>query len=117
LNRDHLLNAWLNPPEWTREEVLEFPGSISGPWARYVQDPDARGIGTVRYPRIVHKDPDTAKLLAARTLTYLYNDHRTWLDRTHRKLYAAVSTAYGWPADLNDDDILARLPELSLSAK
>src|SRR5207248_1933979 len=24
---DHLRNNWLNPPEWTREEVLEFPGS------------------------------------------------------------------------------------------
>src|SRR6202035_2098260 len=23
---DRLRSAWLNPPEWTREEVLEFPG-------------------------------------------------------------------------------------------
>ena len=44
---DRLRTGWFNPPEWTREEVLEFPGSASGPWARYVHDPDSRGIGTV----------------------------------------------------------------------
>ena len=31
-----LRNNWLNPSEWTRTEVLEFPGSTTGPWARYV---------------------------------------------------------------------------------
>jgi type II restriction/modification system DNA methylase subunit YeeA len=62
---DRLRNAWLNPPEWTREEVLEFPGSADGPWARYVHKPDHRGIGTVRYPRPVAKDAPCAKLLAA----------------------------------------------------
>ena len=35
------------PPEWTRTEVLEFPGSADGPWARYVHDPDTRGVGTL----------------------------------------------------------------------
>ncbi|MBM4078175.1 MAG: class I SAM-dependent DNA methyltransferase [Planctomycetes bacterium] len=33
---DELRNRWLNPPEWVREEVIEFPGSVHGPWARYV---------------------------------------------------------------------------------
>jgi hypothetical protein len=33
---DRLRNNWLNPPEWTRTEVLEFPGSADGPWRRYV---------------------------------------------------------------------------------
>ncbi len=33
---DELRNRWLNPPEWTKTEVLEFPGSADGPWARYV---------------------------------------------------------------------------------
>src|SRR5439155_9378479 len=27
---DRLRNQWLNPPEWTREEVLEFRGSADG---------------------------------------------------------------------------------------
>jgi hypothetical protein len=39
---DELRSAWLNPPEWTREEVREFPGSADGPWARYVHEPDSR---------------------------------------------------------------------------
>src|SRR5436189_294407 len=43
---DTLRNNWLNPPEWTRQEVLEFPGSLTGPWSRYLHDADARGIGT-----------------------------------------------------------------------
>jgi len=33
---DGLRSAWLNPPEWTREEVLEFPGTADGPWTRYI---------------------------------------------------------------------------------
>ncbi|MCI0746130.1 MAG: hypothetical protein L0Y58_12060, partial [Verrucomicrobia subdivision 3 bacterium] len=33
---DQLRTAWLNPPAWTRTEILEFPGSLDGPWARYV---------------------------------------------------------------------------------
>jgi hypothetical protein len=33
---DGLRTGWLNPAEWTREEVLEFPGSADGPWARYI---------------------------------------------------------------------------------
>src|SRR5207247_754800 len=83
---DRLRNNWLNPPEWTREEVLEFPGAADGPWARYVHNPDARGIGTVRYPRLVAKDADCVKLLAVRTLTNLYNQRPTWLDLAHKKL-------------------------------
>ena len=23
---------WRDPPEWNRTEVLEFPGSVDGPW-------------------------------------------------------------------------------------
>ena len=33
---DELRSRWLNPPEWTKTEVLEFPGSTDGPWARYI---------------------------------------------------------------------------------
>ncbi|MBL9091698.1 MAG: class I SAM-dependent DNA methyltransferase [Planctomycetaceae bacterium] len=111
---DTLRNNWLNPPEWTREEVLEFPGSVDGPWARYVVAPNERGIGTVRYPRVVPKDADCAKRLAKRTLTNLYNERPTWLDLAHKRLDAAVFAAYGWPADISDDDLLARLLALNL---
>ena len=104
---------WLNPPEWTREEILTFPGSVAGPWACYVTDADARGIGTVRYPRLVAQDETAAAQLSRRTLTNLYNQRPTWLDLAHRRLDAAVAAAYDWPADLPDDEILARLLELN----
>ena len=107
----------LNPPEWTREEVPEFPGSADSPWARYVHDPDRRGIGTVRYPRLVAKDAECAKLLAKRTLTNLYNQRPMWLDLAHRKLDEAVFAAYGWEPGMSDEEILGRLPELSLREK
>ena len=50
-----------------------------------------------------------------RTLTRLYNDRPTWLDLTHRDLDAAVFAAYGWPADMTDDQVLERLLALNLS--
>jgi type II restriction/modification system DNA methylase subunit YeeA len=114
---DELRNNWLNPPAWTRTEVLEFPGSADGPWKRYI-DPatvNERGIGTVRYPRLVPKDVECAKELKKRTLTNLYNQRPTWLDLAHRRLDEAVFAAYGWPVDLPADELLARLLELNLA--
>jgi hypothetical protein len=111
---DELRRAWLNPPEWAKEEVLEFPGSVDGPWKRFVVEPDARGIGTVRWPRIVPRDAECAKKLAKRTLTNLYNERPAWLDLAHRKLDEAVFEAYGWSADLADEEILERLLALNL---
>ena len=52
--------------------------------------------------------------LAKRTLTNLYNARPTWLANAHACLDAAVLAAYGWPADLADDEILARLLALNL---
>ncbi len=105
---NELRERWLNPPEWTREEVLEFPASAAGPWARFVQN------GVARYPRLVAKDADCAKQLTKRTLTNLYNERPTWLANAHAKLDAAVFAAYGWPADLTDDQILEKLLVLNL---
>lgn len=112
-----LRERWLNPPEWTRTATLEFPGSVGGPWARFI---DARtvnaatGIGTVRYPRLEPRDDKAAAELKKRTLTNLYNERPAWLDHAHRKLDAAVAAAYGWPADLTDEQILAKLLALNL---
>ncbi len=111
---NQLRERWLNPPEWTIETILEFPGSITGPWSRYVVEPDQNGIGTVRYPRLEARDADCAAKLKERTLTKLYNERPAWLDLAHKKLDAAVSAAYGWPADLTDDQILERLLALNL---
>jgi len=49
-----------------------------------------------------------------RTLTALYNQRPIWLALAHEKLDRAVFAAYGWPSDLSDEDILARLLSLNL---
>jgi len=109
-----LRNNWLNPPEWTKEEVLEFPGSADSPWARYVHDPNENGIGTVCYPRIVPKDDDCAKRLKKRTLTNLYNERPTRLEVAHKALDEAVFAAYGWPPDMAGEDLDGELFALNL---
>lgn len=84
--------VWLNPPEW----VERVPEVVAG------------------YPdRIVPKDEDAAKKLKDRTLTKLYNERPAWLDHLHKTLDAAVAAAYGWPADLSDEEILERLFKLN----
>jgi len=204
---DELRSRWLNPPEWTKTEVLEFPGSVDGPWARYIDpatvaprrgrphpnplpegegtglgraqrvlpspaqagegqgvrgsrarrgspdpaeagdrrsppasgdlrfsggavgrphpgaDPhpsplpegEGTGIGTVRWARVVPKDPDCAASLKSRTLTNLYNERPTWLDLAHQKLDAAVFAAYGWDPGISDEELLERLLDLNLA--
>ena len=44
---NELRERWLNPPEWTVEKFLEFPGSITGPWARYIDKSTIREVGRV----------------------------------------------------------------------
>ena len=112
--RNTLRATWLNPQEWTKEEVLVFPGSKHGPWSYYLHDIDEHGIGTVRYPRTVAKDTACAKALKKRTLTNLYNKRPTWLALAHKNLDAAVFAAYGWDAGMTDEEILAKLLELNL---
>ena len=130
-----LRDNWLNPPEWTTTEILEFPGTAGGPWDRYIErDEGGRvkaeevtvpggetiQIGTVRYPRTVPKDADCADKLKKRTLTKLYNARPAWLDQAHADLDAAVAAAYTqttatpWPPDLPKDTLLERLLELNL---
>jgi hypothetical protein len=127
---------WLNPPEWTVEKILEFPGSVGGPWARYMECGGKRSatplspasqsavaadalpahskVGLVRYPRLEPRDIECAAKLKKRTLTNLYNERPAWLDLAHKKLDAAVAAAYGFPADLADEEILERLLALNL---
>ena len=47
-------------------------------------------------------------------LTNLYNERPAWLDLAHKKLDEAVFAAYGWSADLTDEQILERLLALNL---
>jgi hypothetical protein len=57
----------------------------------------------------------TENELKRRTLTNLYNQRPTWLEMAHRKLDEAVLNAYGWPHDVSDEEILARLLTLNLA--
>jgi type II restriction/modification system DNA methylase subunit YeeA len=117
-----LRENWLNPPEWTRTETLEFPGTVGGPWDRYILNPEPRtlkpgAIAPVRYPRLVPRDAACAARLKDRTLTKLYNTRPAWLADCHARLDAAVAAAYGWPTDLTDDAILERLLTLNLTCR
>jgi hypothetical protein len=69
------------------------------------------------YPdRILPVDEKAAAILKRRTLTNLYNERHAgnvaWLDHAHRDL-DATAAAYGWPADLADEQILERLFQLN----
>jgi type II restriction/modification system DNA methylase subunit YeeA len=89
---DRLRQAWLNPPDLVvteREVVAGYPD------------------------RILPRDEAAAKALKARTLTNLYNERPAWLAMAHARLDAAVAAAYGWPADLPDEDVLERLFQLN----
>ena len=54
--------------------------------------------------------------LRHRTLTNLYNDYEghTWLVNAHDRLNTAVAAAYGWNADISDEQVLERLLALNL---
>ena len=83
---------WLNPPDLISCKPEVVPG----------------------YPnRNVPVDEKAVGVLKKRTLTNLYNERPTWLDNAHRELDEAVAAAYGWPSDLDDDEILRRLFEIN----
>jgi len=52
--------------------------------------------------------------LEQRTLTKLYNAMPSWLHDAHAALDHAVLTAYGWPTDIPNADLLVRLLDLNL---
>ena len=67
----------------------------------------------------LNPDDAPAELVQARTMTDLYNDTEKnprpdWLINRHKAIDEAVSAAYGWPVDLSDDEILARLLAVNL---
>lgn len=89
-----LRDRWRNPPEWVEWVDESVPG----------------------YPkRPVPRDETAAKELKTRTLTNLYNDRPQWLANAHSSLDAAVAAAYGWPADISDDEVLRELLALNLA--
>ena len=53
--------------------------------------------------------------LKARTLTNLYNARPQWLADAQAALDAAVAAAYGWDADISEEDALGALLGLNLA--
>lgn len=102
-----LRERWLNPPEWTREEMLEFPATVGGPWSRFI----ASSTSIARYPRTVPLDAQAAAQLKTRTLTNLYNVRPAWLANAHAALDQSVAAAYNLPSDLPAAEVLTFLLE------
>ncbi|MCY4631392.1 MAG: hypothetical protein OXE75_11010 [bacterium] len=87
-----LRDRWLNPPElvgWADEPVSGYP------------------------KRPVPRDDQATNEVKKRTLTNLYNARPQWLADAHEALDEAVAAAYGWPADISDEDVLRELLELN----
>jgi type II restriction/modification system DNA methylase subunit YeeA len=95
-------------------ETFPFPASPPADAAAEVADA-ARQLNELR---VGWQNPPglTPSELAKRTLTNLYNSPPTWLGQSHERLDRAVHAAYGWPYPLDDDEVLARLLEMNLSA-
>ena len=86
-----LRDRWLNPAEWVEWVDEPVPG----------------------YPRRpVPRDETTAKALKKRALTNLNNARPQWLVDAHAAL-DTVAVAYGWSADITDDDALRELLALN----
>ncbi|MQP64234.1 N-6 DNA methylase [Niveispirillum sp. SYP-B3756] len=85
---DEKREAWLNPPDLVKIVPEVVPG----------------------YPdRILPKNDKAAAELKKRTLTNLYNQRPAWLDMLHKRLDEAVAAAYGWPANISEEEALAKL--------
>ena len=63
--------------------------------------------------RPVPRNEDSAKALGKRALTNLYNPRPQWLVEAHAALDTAVAAAYGWSADISDDEVLRELLALN----
>ena len=90
-----LRDRWLNPPEWVEWVDEPAPG--------YPKRPVPRSMKRRR------------RELKKRTLTNLYNTlSAKWLADAHAELDAAVAAAYGWPADISEEDALGELLKMNL---
>ena len=89
-----LRDRWLAPPEWVEWMDEPAPG----------------------YPRRpVPRNDTAAENLKQRTLTTLYNARPRWLADAHAALDTAVAAAYGWPADVSNDEVLRDLLDRNLA--
>ena len=97
--------------------ALDTPDdALSEPRAEH-RDAIAAAAASLNAQREAWLNPSDAGAdeLLRRTMTNLYNERPSWLDIAHKEIDETVFAAYGWPADLADDDILAHL--LALNAE
>jgi hypothetical protein len=93
-------------------ETFPFPRPTDGQReaiAEVARELDRLRTGWLNPPGLSEAD------LAKRTLTNLYNARPTWLAQAHDRLDSAVLAAYGWPVDIDREDLLARLLALNLA--
>ena len=88
-----LRDRWLNPPEWVDWIDEPVPGYPKRPVPTATAD---------------------LQQLKRRTLTNLYNQRPQWLANAHATLDTAVAAAYGWDADISDEDALRELLEQNI---
>jgi type II restriction/modification system DNA methylase subunit YeeA len=91
---DELRSKWLNPSDLVMsilEVVWDYPD------------------------RILPKNAAAAAVLKKCTLINLYNERPIWLDHAHLALDEAVAHAYGWKADMSDDEMLTKLLALNVA--
>ena len=93
------------PTDEQREAIAEAAGELNRLREGWLNPVDGEGNAVV-----------FGVDLRRRTLTNLYNEYEghTWLVNVHDRLNAAVAAAYGWPADLSDEEVLERLLALNL---
>jgi hypothetical protein len=89
-----------DPTDAQRAAVADAAKALND-WRRAWLNPRDDGVGM------------TAAEKKKRTLTNLYNQRPAWLDNAHAVLDAAVFEAYGWPTDITDQELLARLLALN----
>ena len=91
-----LRERWVNPPElveWVEEPVAGYPR------------------------RLAPRGESAVEELRKRTLTSLYNARPQWLADAHAALDAAVAVAYGWDADISDEEALSELLALNSGSR
>jgi type II restriction/modification system DNA methylase subunit YeeA len=115
--------TWLgvgNDPRYTPTTTFETYPFPWPPGREPKDDPRVDAIAEAARELVEKRDrwlnPEgaTEAELKKRTLTNLYNQRPTWLQLAHEKLDRAVLDAYGWPHDIGDEEILARLLALNL---
>jgi type II restriction/modification system DNA methylase subunit YeeA len=92
-NLNRLRENWLNPSEL----VERVPEAVAG-------FPD----------HLVPINDKAAAELKKRTLTDLYNALPAWLAHAHAQLDEAVASAYGWQADIGEEEVLRMLLEWNI---